>query len=251
MGALLALLIISRSASAIVIDSFDEGAINLSANAANPFVQGVATGAGIIGGEREVTAIYNPAGSSALDFVDVRTDFANQGNFSHSQDAGVAGLSVIVYDGADGDPSSIDFNGLGGLDLTADGSSAFLFNVLFADQSVSNVLDLRVYSSATAYSDLFYSFPGPISPSSPQQVLFTYANFTQGAGALTGADFTNVGAILLAVDGRLEPALDLRLDSLVTNENPTVPEPATLGLVGLGLSCLGFLKSRKRMLRLA
>lgn len=238
----------STGAWAIVIDDFNEGALNLQANAASPLVQGVSSGPGIVGGEREATAAYYAAGSSALDNLNLRVDFLNQDNFSHSQDAGVAGLSIFVYDGNEGYASSIDYNGLGGVDLTAGNADAFVFDVIFADQSVNDVLDLRIYTSETEFSDFFYSFASPIT--SLQQVEFAFSSFVTGTGALGGADFTNVNAILLAIDGRFEPALDVRLDSLATNEQPVVPEPATLSLLTLGLTCLGMVPLRRRRSRL-
>ena len=243
LGFVLAMLSSPTIASALIIDNFDDGPIAIQANAANPFVQAVSDGPGIIGGEREATVTYYAAGSSALDNVDLRVDFLNQNNFSHSQDAGVAGTSIFVYDGNDGDASSIDYNGLGGIDLMQGNATAFILDVIFADQSVANVLEMRIYTSATEFSELFYSFPGPIN--SPTPIEFLFSNFTLGDGAAGMADFTNVNAIVLAIDGRFEPALDIRLDMFATNEQPVVPEPATLGLLGLGLSCMGLLRRRK------
>ena len=148
-----------------------------------------------------------------------------------------------MYDGNDGDASSIDNHGLGGIDLMQGNATAFILDVIFADQSVANVLEMRIYTSATEFSELFYSFPGPIN--SPTPIEFLFSNFTLGDGAAGMADFTNVNAIVLAIDGRFEPALDIRLDMFATNEQPVVPEPATLGLLGLGLSCMGLLRRRK------
>src|SRR5689334_78512 len=95
-SALAAFAAVSPGAFALVIDDFNNGGVSISANAANPLVQTVTTGAGIIGGEREATAVYYAPGSSALDDVRLRVDFLNQNSFSHSQDAGVAGMSILV-----------------------------------------------------------------------------------------------------------------------------------------------------------
>lgn len=228
-------------ASAIIIDSFNNGPVDITANQATPQVQNVVDAAGIIGGQRESSVIYYNPTSTAPDNVRLRVDFADQNNFSHSQDAGVAGLSIFVYDGPDGDPTSIDYGGLGGIDLTEGGlADRFIFTVLFADQSVNQVLDLRVYTDATHYSDLFKNFAAPIN--SPTQISFLFSDFTVGDGAAGAADFTNIGAILLAIDGRFEPALDVRLDELRTL---VIPEPATMSLLALGLTAVAGLRRRR------
>ncbi len=229
-------------ADALVIDNFDEGGISITANASNPFVQTVSNAGGIIGGERESSVIYYAPTSSAPDDISLRVDFVDSGAFSHNQDAGVAGLSIFTYDGNDGDPTSIDFTGLGGLDLTEGGlADRFVATVLFADLTQHSVLDMRVYTDATHYSDLFLSFPNPIN--SPTDIHFRFSDFVLGDGAAGLADFTNVGAILFGVDGRMQPSLDVRIDSLTTL---VIPEPVTLALVGIGLAGAGIVGRRRR-----
>ncbi len=241
----LAAVLTTAPASAVIIDNFDHGPLDITANQATPLVQSVVDAAGIIGGEREASVLYYNPTSTAPDNVRLRVDFADQNNFSHSQDAGVAGLSVFVYDGNDGNPNAIDYTGLGGVDLTEGGlADRFVFTVLFADQSANSVLDLRVYTDATHYSDLFKSFAAPIN--SATQISFLFSDFNVGSGAAGAADFTNIGAILLAIDGRFEPALDVRLDML---ETLVIPEPATMSLLALGLTAVAGLRRRRHFAR--
>ncbi len=234
-------------ASAIIIDSFDHGPVDISANLATPLVQSVVDAPGIIGGQRETTVEYYNPTSTAPDNVRLRVDFADQNNFSHSQDAGVAGISTFTYDGMDGDPNSIDYSGLGGVDLTEGGlADRFIFTVIFADQSVSEVLGLRVYTDATHYSERFVSFATPIN--SPSQINLLFSDFNVGAGAAGAADLTNIGAIILAIDGRFENGLDVRLDML---ETLVIPEPATISLFALGITAVAGLGRRRYRLRKA
>ena len=65
--------------------------------------------------------------------------------------------------------------------------------------------------------------------------------FGGGASAGNGVDLKNIGAIQLIVDPFASfVSLDLTIDSI-----KTVPEPSSLGLLGIGLLSAGFAKRRK------
>lgn len=238
---------VAPQANAVVIDSFDDGMVDITVNSGSDTERVVESGlGGVLGGERETTAFYSAADSSMSGDLTTRINNLGSGELNMGQDPGVAGWTALVYDGTgdSNDPGTsvdIDFTGLGGVDLTADAHTMFVLDVLFADQSASQVLDIRVYTDENNYSELLRSIDSPIA--SQTQFAFNFADFVVGAGASGAADFANVGAIVLAIDGRLEPALDVTIDEFRT---ALIPEPATLMLFGIGLSCAGARRLRKR-----
>lgn len=229
----------SLDAKALLIDDFSVGSTNITANSGTTSVQDVESVAGVLGGEREVTVVWNgPAGNTG----DLNGRIAGD-SYQHGQGPAVRGQSYLVYDGsgdANNDPIDIAATGLGGIDLTADGAFAFALDLLFADLTGSNALKILVYTDENNYSEL----SRVISAAAPPAVryLFPFASFVQGLGATGAADFTNVGAIVLVIEGNSEPALDVQIDHFAT----VVPEPASLVLMGIGLSCFGMRRLRSR-----
>ena len=76
----------------------------------------------------------------------------------------------------------------------------------------------------------------------PSFVWTTFASFSTISG--TGADFTNVGAIELEIQGKF-PATDLQLD-FIKSGTTVIPEPSTVVLTGLGLLAFVLYRRRRR-----
>jgi uncharacterized repeat protein (TIGR01451 family) len=164
-----------------------------------------ASGAGILGGERDMQ-INLTAGVIA---GNTETAVVSSGFFSYSQDATIAGNGVLQWDGNDGS-ATLNTTGLGGIDLTSGGTQdAFLLNVFFDDLPVNSVI--TVYTDAGNASSVTVALPGLVF--SATNFAIPYSSFTTTLGA--GADFTNVGAITLSV-GSTVTAPDLVIDFFQT-----------------------------------
>jgi hypothetical protein len=128
-----------------------------------------------IGGERDIHADL-VSGSTALSvFVN---PFGGE-IFVHDSGAGVKGFSLIVWDGPDGDPTSINPVGLGGVDFTSSGQNhAIRLASVLAD--VSGVVSLTIFdaddASGDTWSRAMFSLPGGIY--SPMDIDIPFADFT-------------------------------------------------------------------------
>jgi hypothetical protein len=143
------------------------------------------------------------------------------GFLSHSQESSIAGTSVLAWD-ADMSPALFDA-GLGGIDLTQDGATAFEIQVVNYDapNNLPLPLFLRVYDASDPFkvsqgsvilNSAISTGPGQIPPS----VFIPFVSL-QGVGANGAADLTTVGAIQFVVDGGATIAADLQLDWIGTN----------------------------------
>lgn len=115
------------------------------------------------------------------------------------------GRYTAVWDGNDNDATTIDFTGLGSVDLTDTGASAgiILENVL-ADQAGGSAT-VRVYTDATNFSTRTINIPA----NAATDLFFKFTDFTTGGG--TGANFTDVGAIELEINSTVD-AMDGEAD---------------------------------------
>jgi len=205
--------------SAVLIDNFDvapQTAFGLSAPGAPNTAADPGAGLNIIGGWRTIQV------TAATGNVFATADTApTPGAYSHSNPAGATGTSLITWDNAG--------SGLGGVDLTAGGATALILDITSIDQGnvtlTFSVTDLLANTSSISLNGLGVGLQG-----------FLFSGFTGSA------DFTQVDSISLEVAGGL--ASDLTLDLIGTNTPPSVPEPASLALFGVGM--LGLLASRKK-----
>jgi hypothetical protein len=126
--------------------------------------------------------------------------------------------------------------GLGGVDLTSDGSSMFDLMVASDNLLGGGFIDLTVW-------DMF-GHKSTVQVTS--SVTTTSIDYLLNFSAFTLVDFTKVGAIQLTVDDGVHGGRKIKIDSLTTKGTSTsVPEPATLSLLGLGIAGLGWGKRRR------
>jgi hypothetical protein len=102
---------------------------------------------------------------------------------------------------------------LGGLDIT-DGGTNDGFHVEVIDNDFPARVIIRVYSSATDWSEGSFVTPGGIAFPDHVDFFVPFDTLAQGAGATDPADLFFVSSIEVEIDGTLNPSTDLSLDFL-------------------------------------
>jgi len=211
------------ASAAIIVDGFTNAqTVSTGPGGSNPLASsgGIAASAAI-GGNRLMT-VTRTSGNGIV-YGDV-----SSGLLSHGSGPADSGMVSVAYDGnSDGvfDPSV----GLGGIDLTEGGINNGL-NFLYRADLAGAVISARIYSSATNFSvGQFVAGATGFGAALPASAGLLFSSMNIGGG--TGANFSSVRGIVLTVDGSAIPALDLQLQSVVSQ---VVPEPASLGLLAIG-----------------
>lgn len=225
------------TAQAIVIDDFStsQAALTVTYPPAGQTAKSSASGAGILGGERDML-ISLTGGMIAGNQL---SSTVSSGYYSYSQDATIKGRGELWWDGVNGS-AILNPSGLGGLDLSVGGIHALLMGVLFDDLPVD--VTITVYSDAGNASSSTQTLPGDVYASS--EFTFDYSNFSTLLGS--GANFAHVGAITLST-GSNTTAPDLVLEYLTTSEPASVPEPGTLSMLGIGIAAVGLCARRRKV----
>ncbi len=257
-----ALLAFSASASAVTVDLFstDQGLLSDSTTSDGGLTSSVDTvGTDILGGSRDLyVELVSRAVTSPFSTADLGV---GGGALSFSVGTEATGTAVVQWDGNDHSPL-IDTTGLQtlgvGIDLTEAGThTAFGVNTLFADAdflfTITAWTDDDNWTAVTLGSHAvglgsgvfsaigFDSFTNAADCGSLDPEPGVIAITCGGVGGDQVVDLSNLGALQLVIDplGSFV-SLDLTLDSI-----ETIPEPSTLGLLGLGLVGAGFARRRK------
>lgn len=207
--AVLAFAYSANEAQALLIDSFMTTSQSLS-EAGTSFM----AAAGAVGGSRELTlstSVPPAIGTIHLDVV------IASGVLSYAEPPPADGAFSVTWDG--GADDLLDPIGLGGVDLT-DGGASTLFNTNVIDDIAGSTLTFTVYSGdGTDFS--VGTMVLPLSEALFVLATLPFASFVVGGGA--GADFTDVGAIVLE-NGTGLPSQDIIIQLLETS---SIPEPST------------------------
>lgn len=177
-----------------VIDPFSGGAQTLSADAGTPTVNGSASDASIVGGERDVELNYTSGTQDIqLDIIPGIT------TLSFSSNLAVVGNALLQYDGVDG-TGTLDPAGLGAISLNATDALAGIQLSTRGDNAGGTAV-VRIYSNATDFSTATITIP---DQTTPEPLFVPFSSFVIGAGAGAIADFNSVGAIEVLINGVVE-----------------------------------------------
>jgi hypothetical protein len=140
----------------------------------------------------------------------------------------------LLYDGTT-NTTGVNAFGLGGIDFTQGGALSLIR--VYLESGQTNSLTMNVYTDASDYSTAtinysndgsFHNFDTP------------FTSFVATGG---GADFTNVNAFEVTING--VPQQDLEM-GFISAEASSAPEPSTMLLLGGGLVGLGVFSRRRR-----
>ncbi|MFA7541690.1 MAG: hypothetical protein WCZ02_06325, partial [Lysobacterales bacterium] len=226
--ALIALAAAGAAHAVVVIDDWSTAQDVRTSGAATPpdplEVWDYRDGPGIIGGQRDVhverTTIIGSVG------VEIFTQFG------HAQGPGAIGITDVIWDGPDNDArlpvfdannnvdlassdNGLDPTGLGGVDLSCHGAGGGRIVIKARTEGTYQMrLRFDIYTSATEWSS--QERVGQTN-NSVQMIAFEFSDFLpQGNNGTSGADFSNVGAIRMEVEG-LDKDADLVILNTLTN----------------------------------
>lgn len=200
-----------------------------------------------LGGERDLFVML----TSGTGSVQLRVlAFGVNPVLQFDNSAGVVGERTATWDGQDNDGDDLNPTGLGGVDLT-DGGASTAFNLLIGADNPNGLVTIRVFTDGLNWSQGSVAIPntGGLATST---VILDFSSFIVGGGS--GADFSNVGAIQLMIEGSASvngqidtlevigptvetvdfanfvPA-DLSLSKSVSNTTPQIGEPIVFTII--------------------
>lgn len=162
------------------------------------------------GGVRDLFARIDSGSGRVL----IESDFVGTGMLNLSTTGNVAGIANVVWDGADGDATTIDTSGLS-LDLLNGGVNSAIEFAASADRLNSNVT-IRIYSGATEGSEAMVTITdtdAAVDGDAAESITVLFSDLTDVAG-MTAADLSAVTAIEVEFDFTQagQESLDAQMD---------------------------------------
>jgi len=148
------------------------------------------------------------AGSSG--YLRLTVDNSNSNIFSYSADPQVQGWASVTWDGNDNLTSTLTYTGLNSVDLTDSGSNnGLLIAIVFDDLQAD--LTFKIYTDQNNWSYRTIRLPGAADGTPAHMDIFLpFSSFTTGGGS--GATFSNVGAVVMELDGTVAAGVDVQID---------------------------------------
>ncbi len=202
-------------AATVKIDSFNAGGQAIVVNRLAPTAWSIVDTTEALGGERDVQLQWTEGNDLN---VNLRTNTGGDGLFSYSADPTMKSIGTITWDGQESDPFHgsppvLNPSGLGSVSLTDAGTNdGIMARITWGDLKAD--LTFQVHSGAN-WSQSTLSLPA-LNPGERMDVFFPFntigsvPGFTTGGGG--GADFANVGAVVMILDGRVTAGADVMID---------------------------------------
>jgi PKD repeat protein len=211
-------------AASVLIDAFDQNPTQfLTVACCSGTGASAVDNTGVLGGERDIET------TMLTGFFGTQNVFAGPplNSLYHAQQPLMTGTTRVSWDGNDDNPTTPDPTGLGGADFTDGGSNSGLQIHINAANGPADLV-FTAYTNGANISTATLSLSGSITN---QSFFIPFANFTVVAGA--GADFANMGAFELLIDGSGTPGFQIFLNTLVLSSYDFGDLPAAYNLTTL------------------
>jgi hypothetical protein len=195
-------------AGTVSIETWDEGEQSLLVDSNNTTASESLDTAASIGGERDIHLEWLSGTTGAIyAYVDYG---GTSDRFSYTAGDGMMGRVTLQWDGNDNDPINLDNQGLDNVDLTDSGTNDGIWLVILFED-LKSTLRLEVYADTTALNWSYATISLPrLDPGTRMDIFVPFSDFQTGGG--TGADFTDVGAIVMRLDANIQAGADVSID---------------------------------------
>lgn len=209
----------ARSATLVVDDFSTVQSLSLQYYRGSYSITGPAPEA--LGGERDLV-VRRVGGTSNAGFG---SSVYGEKGLQFLSSAKVVGAASVVWDGPDGDPLSLDADGLGGLDWLGDGYRAISLAVAVADHPAQVIITAYAASDPSGRRFVTHEFE---IPASTRHLTIDVPLLDFSSASYTPFEvFSGLGALQIDIIDQDHGALDLMIDSVTLS---IVPEPAAAQL---------------------
>ena len=221
----------------LLIDAFDRQQ-RVQGNPIVPIGSTNLSGSSMIGGQRDILVEYKSGPAEVVLHAD---PWGLNHVLQFDQSAGSMGIATVTWDGLDTDMSTTPANGLGGLDLTADGGEAFAMLAGVDQAGAGESLTLRIFSGSDISTAMV---PIPVTDGRASAPL--YIPFDAFTGT---ASFQTVDSIQLEIGGE-QASIDAQVGPIhvvagAEANIAVVPEPTAGILTSLAAGGLFLLRRRR------